>query len=66
MAVVVMMVCSIDRCCAVFGVSDASHEQQGPKKARVSAKQGIVPIHKCSCKAGIIADIMLVVVGIVD
>jgi len=62
----VMMVCSIDTCCAVYCESDASHGQQGPKKVRLSAKQGIVSIHKGICKAGIIADIILVVVGIVD
>ncbi len=56
----------IDRCCAMCGEGDASHGQQGPQKARVSAKQGIVSIHKGKCKAGIIADIMLVAVGIVD
>lgn len=56
----------IDRCCAVCGEGDASCGQQGPQKARVSAKQGTVSIHTGKCKAGIIADMMLVVVGVVD
>ncbi len=48
------------------GEGAASHGQQGLEKVSVSATQGIVSIHKGKCKADIIADTMLVVVGIVD
>ena len=48
------------------GEGAASHGQQGLEKVSVSATQGIVSIHEGKCKADIIADTMLVVVGIVD